>query len=120
MGVGRSAVFSSRFFSSDAPAGLSEAEVLAMLQDAHCTEEEAAGWAKEMAGWPDHSVQVFVQKLASLNGSRPSEESVQPVADEGEEGGVYINPETGEVGGPRGPEPTLHGDWSFKGRCTDF
>lgn len=26
----------------------------------------------------------------------------------------------GEIGGPKGPEPTRYGDWEFKGRCTDF
>ena len=31
-----------------------------------------------------------------------------------------VNPETGEWNGPRGPEPTRYGDWSQKGRCTDF
>lgn len=30
------------------------------------------------------------------------------------------NPKTGEVGGPRGPEPTVYGDWQRKGRVTDF
>jgi hypothetical protein len=25
-----------------------------------------------------------------------------------------------EIGGPPGPEPTRHGDWEHKGRCTDF
>jgi len=30
------------------------------------------------------------------------------------------NPNTGEVGGPRGPEPTRFGDWERKGRVTDF
>ncbi len=25
-----------------------------------------------------------------------------------------------EVGGTEGPEPTRYGDWSHKGRCTDF
>ncbi|XP_075992410.1 succinate dehydrogenase assembly factor 4, mitochondrial-like [Anticarsia gemmatalis] len=30
------------------------------------------------------------------------------------------NPYTGEVGGPRGPEPTRYGDWERKGRCSDF
>jgi hypothetical protein len=25
-----------------------------------------------------------------------------------------------EYGGPRGVEPTRHGDWAQKGRCTDF
>ena len=31
-----------------------------------------------------------------------------------------INPKTGEMGGPRGPEPTRYGDWERKGRATDF
>ena len=31
-----------------------------------------------------------------------------------------VNPETGEWNGPRGPEPTRHGDWHSKGRCSDF
>ena len=30
------------------------------------------------------------------------------------------NPETGEIGGPKGPEPTRFGDWERKGRVTDF
>ncbi|KAL7739605.1 hypothetical protein ACLKA6_002179 [Drosophila palustris] len=30
------------------------------------------------------------------------------------------NPHTGEIGGPRGPEPTRYGDWQSKGRVTDF
>lgn len=31
-----------------------------------------------------------------------------------------VNPETGEIGGPTGPEPTRYGDWERKGRVTDF
>jgi hypothetical protein len=30
------------------------------------------------------------------------------------------NPSTGEIGGPRGPEPTRYGDWERKGRVSDF
>ena len=30
------------------------------------------------------------------------------------------NPETGEIGGPKGPEPTRYGDWERKGRVYDF
>ncbi|EFO24906.1 hypothetical protein LOAG_03571 [Loa loa] len=31
-----------------------------------------------------------------------------------------VNPITGEIGGPAGPEPTRFGDWERKGRCIDF
>ena len=31
-----------------------------------------------------------------------------------------VNPKTGEIGGPRGPEPTRFGDWERKGRVSDF
>src|SRR5699024_3843947 len=31
-----------------------------------------------------------------------------------------VNPNTGEVRGPTGPEPTRFGDWERKGRCSDF
>lgn len=31
-----------------------------------------------------------------------------------------VNPNTGEVRGPTGPEPTRYGDWERKGRCSDF
>ena len=31
-----------------------------------------------------------------------------------------VNPKTGEIGGPAGPEPTRYGDWERKGRVTDF
>lgn len=27
---------------------------------------------------------------------------------------------TGEIGGPKGPNPTRYGDWERKGRCVDF
>lgn len=39
---------------------------------------------------------------------------------EGEEIGDHINPVTGEIGGPKGPEPTRYGDWERKGRVSDF
>lgn len=31
-----------------------------------------------------------------------------------------VNPNTGEVNGPSGPEPTRFGDWERKGRVSDF
>ncbi|MFS7949734.1 putative succinate dehydrogenase assembly factor 4 [Helianthus anomalus] len=38
--------------------------------------------------------------------------------DDGDE--LDINEETGEIGGPKGPEPTRFGDWERNGRCSDF
>ncbi|KAL8095759.1 hypothetical protein AgCh_036942 [Apium graveolens] len=38
--------------------------------------------------------------------------------DDGDE--LDINKETGEIGGPKGPEPTRFGDWEKNGRCSDF
>ncbi|KAK1269312.1 hypothetical protein QJS04_geneDACA008187 [Acorus gramineus] len=40
--------------------------------------------------------------------------------EEEEEDGEFVNKETGEVGGPRGLEPTRYGDWEKSGRCYDF
>ncbi|KAK6925986.1 Succinate dehydrogenase assembly factor 4 [Dillenia turbinata] len=41
--------------------------------------------------------------------------------DDGDDGeSVHVNKETGEVGGPKGPEPTRYGDWERAGRCSDF
>ena len=37
-----------------------------------------------------------------------------------DEEGRFINPLTGERGGPRGLEPTRYGDWERKGRVSDF
>lgn len=43
-------------------------------------------------------------------------------AEEGEDDGdeLDMNKETGEIGGPKGPEPTRFGDWEKNGRCSDF
>lgn len=34
--------------------------------------------------------------------------------------GPFVNPYTGELGGPKGPEPTRYGDWEIWGKCVDF
>ncbi|KFK28434.1 hypothetical protein AALP_AA8G514200 [Arabis alpina] len=58
---------------------------------------------------PDQSVQENLQM------QKEEEEE-----EEGGGGGEFVNEETGEIGGPRGPEPTRYGDWEQKGRCSDF
>ena len=47
-----------------------------------------------------------------------AEKSVADEIDESEY--EHVNKDTGERGGPRGPEPTRFGDWERKGRVTDF
>lgn len=60
------------------------------------------------------------QKEDAVEESRSKREDGEGESDEGDEGEEYVNRETGEVGGPRGPEPTRYGDWERKGRCSDF
>ncbi|KAH0954797.1 hypothetical protein HN011_008845 [Eciton burchellii] len=60
--------------------------------------------------------QVPIEKLEELEeGKHPyqEQEPLKPFPNN-------TNPETGEIGGPRGPEPTRYGDWERKGRVTDF
>lgn len=40
--------------------------------------------------------------------------------EEEDDDGLDLNKETGEIGGPKGPEPTRFGDWERNGRCSDF
>ncbi|XP_050387178.1 uncharacterized protein LOC126803412 [Argentina anserina] len=47
-----------------------------------------------------------------------SEERAEDGEDDGDE--LDLNKETGEIGGPKGPEPTRFGDWEKNGRCSDF
>ncbi|XP_032671585.1 succinate dehydrogenase assembly factor 4, mitochondrial-like [Odontomachus brunneus] len=57
-----------------------------------------------------------IEKLEELEeGKHPYQEKepLKPFPDN-------TNPATGEIGGPRGPEPTRYGDWERKGRVTDF
>jgi len=56
-----------------------------------------------------------IGKLDEIEGPHPygEKEPLQPWPNN-------TNPHTGEVGGPKGPEPTRYGDWERKGRCVDF
>lgn len=56
-----------------------------------------------------------LDKLEEIEGAHPFAEK-EPLP-EWENG---INPHTGEIGGPRGVEPTRYGDWERKGRVSDF
>lgn len=49
-------------------------------------------------------------------------DATPPAADTVQGDSVAMVPEQmpGEIGGPKGPEPTRFGDWEVKGRCSDF
>ncbi|KAK8970335.1 hypothetical protein KSP40_PGU016240 [Platanthera guangdongensis] len=55
-----------------------------------------------------------------VSGASQEAENEDDDDDDDEVVGSYANRETGEVGGPRGPEPTRYGDWERNGRCSDF
>ena len=79
----------------------------------------------EKSGAEVHSDDRIVEILkdAGVDNARVKkalEDSLKAAKEAEEEGGVYVNPVTGEVGGPRGPEPTRFGDWNLKGRVSDF
>uniref|UniRef100_A0A1D1XSX0 Succinate dehydrogenase assembly factor 4, mitochondrial n=1 Tax=Anthurium amnicola TaxID=1678845 RepID=A0A1D1XSX0_9ARAE len=91
-----------------------------------------AAWRSlSSAGQPQprlHQNSKGAEETASSAAAHGSEESggeakrvdeAGDVEDE-DDGGGYVNKETGEVGGPRGPEPTRYGDWERGGRCSDF
>ncbi|KAL1196479.1 hypothetical protein V5N11_023170 [Cardamine amara subsp. amara] len=59
---------------------------------------------------PDQKIQENLQM--------PKEEEEEEGGGGG--GGEFVNEDTGEIGGPRGPEPTRYGDWEQRGRCSDF
>ncbi|KAH8871762.1 Succinate dehydrogenase assembly factor 4, mitochondrial [Schistosoma japonicum] len=66
-----------------------------------------------------HHVEGTAAPLEGLNQKR-SDGTKVPSMDAFESFPNDVNPESGEVGGPRGLEPTRYGDWERKGRCIDF
>ncbi|KAL3684241.1 hypothetical protein R1sor_002263 [Riccia sorocarpa] len=68
------------------------------------------------------SVSDFVLSRSALSDKSAEDFSVKDASalEDDEEEGPYVNEKTGEVGGPKGPEPTRYGDWERGGRCSDF
>lgn len=58
--------------------------------------------------------QLEIERLMEAKALNPDAPAVSPII------GPEVNPETGEVGGPKGKEPTRYGDWERKGRISDF
>lgn len=74
-----------------------------------------------------HDLQSKKEELAALKKKHTNQGQTQDhdhdshSEDElSEDEGPYVNPVTGEIGGPRGPEPTRYGDWEKGGRVSDF
>eukprot|EP00794_Sanderia_malayensis_P009860 gene9863-10870_t len=63
-----------------------------------------------------YSIDNEEENKNNKNGEEEVEEKYDPFARFPDD----TNPETGEIGGPTGPEPTRYGDWERKGRVTDF
>ncbi|KAJ1916545.1 hypothetical protein H4219_003712 [Mycoemilia scoparia] len=66
--------------------------------------------------------QFYQQQQPSTSGSAQNKDGVNYYVDKDALAPFpnNTNPKTGEIGGPRGPEPTRYGDWERKGRVTDF
>eukprot|EP00963_Diacronema_lutheri_P007437 scaffold649_cov347-Pavlova_lutheri.AAC.76 len=78
-------------------------------------EEHVEGSGKDMTpGLERLARESVVQDLQSVG--RQVNEASEDEEDEFE----VPNPDTGELFGPKGPEPTRYGDWERGGRCSDF
>jgi hypothetical protein len=67
------------------------------------------------------SEQSQPQSLHNENQQTQTKEQQQQQEEDDDDGDeIDLNKETGEVGGPKGPEPTRYGDWERNGRCSDF
>ncbi len=49
---------------------------------------------------------------AAKETAKPAEDAPRP--------GIRQTQPPGEIGGPKGPEPTRYGDWEKNGICSDF
>ncbi|CAN4085749.1 unnamed protein product [Withania somnifera] len=65
----------------------------------------------------EHGARTLEEKEKVDNKNEENTE-VEGDSDEGDNG--HVNKKTGEIGGPKGPEPTRYGDWERGGRCSDF
>ena len=65
-------------------------------------------------------VDTLLQVQKDLEDKWKTTYELADAVEEVEDQKVRINEETGEIGGPRGPEPTRYGDWEGKGRVSDF
>lgn len=94
-------------------------DIAVLLQCAYSSDEQVTGDKKLSPRMEEFQKKLRAKtpigKLDEIEGKHPYEEK-EPLAAWPDN----TNPNTGEVGGPKGPEPTRYGDWERKGRCVDF
>lgn len=84
-------------------------------------------WSSKNGGFPEipkpfplenQTDQKEFEELMRKKSENPDPPAVTPIENEAGQGDK--NPVTGEIGGPKGKEPTRYGDWERKGRISDF
>lgn len=100
---------------SVSPAALSRLVTRCFSVSSQCCHQDSRVEQKTLEQKPQRETVkgVKVEQHEEPQSDKPSNDSFAPFAD-------GINPATGEIGGPTGPEPTRYGDWERKGRVTDF
>ncbi|KAI9341919.1 hypothetical protein BDR26DRAFT_836660 [Obelidium mucronatum] len=68
----------------------------------------------------DRAQQLEFEKLVKQFNSKTDERHPDAPLTDGRVFEGDKNPKTGEVNGPKGPEPTRYGDWEKNGRVYDF
>ncbi|XP_063376335.1 succinate dehydrogenase assembly factor 4, mitochondrial-like [Cydia fagiglandana] len=98
--------------------------ILIFKSHSHTTSTEASSQAEEPNKTESKRLAEFRKKLRETTPINDLGEQPEFAANEKEDPlpawPDNTNPHTGEVGGPKGPEPTRYGDWERKGRVTDF
>ena len=76
---------------------------------------------QEQVEW-EMSVEKFFSRLETMTDEEVQEmlNKARSLEQEEEERKQRVNASTGEIDGPKGPEPTRFGDWEKNGRCSDF
>ncbi|PIA49017.1 hypothetical protein AQUCO_01300102v1 [Aquilegia coerulea] len=69
---------------------------------------------------PENAKENKKEDVSSDPASGTLKENPEGTVNEGDVDEYGVNRKTGEVGGPKGPEPTRYGDWEKGGRCCDF
>lgn len=109
--------FSNDLKSKDFSSINQEATKLTKQQEFHAKREDQAQNNSKTVKTENKPIQKkkkvkSLEELLTQSGEKENE--IAPT-----DGELYHNPETGEVGGPQ-YEPTKFGDWSKKGRVSDF